>query len=58
MPGYVTSMGFLRLYPWILARGGWQLLMRVRQVAVGGGAACNALVWRMEAAHPTTQPIA
>ena len=54
MPGYVTSMVFLRLYPWILARGGWQLLMRVMQVAVVGGAACNALVWRMEAAHPTT----
>ena len=29
VPGYVTSMVFLRLYPWILARGGWQLLMRV-----------------------------
>jgi sugar phosphate permease len=58
VPGYVTSMLFLRIYPQILERGGWQLLMRVMQLAVVGGALCNAAVWRMEAMNPTTAPIA
>ena len=58
VPGYVTSMIFLRVYPQILERGGWQLLMRAMQLAVVGGSLFNALVWRMEASDPTTQPIA
>ena len=58
VPGYVTSMLFLRIYPQILERGGWQLLMRVMQLGVVGGVVCNAAVWRMEAENPTTAPIA
>jgi sugar phosphate permease len=58
VPGYVTSMLFLRIYPQILERGGWPLLMRAMQLAVVGGAVCNVVVWRMEASTPTSSPIA
>jgi sugar phosphate permease len=58
VPGYVSSMIFLRFYPQLLTRGGWQLVMRVMQVCVLGGALCNTAVWSMEARRPTTQPLA
>ena len=57
-PGYATSMVFLKLYPTLLERGGWALLMRIMQAAVVLGGLMNCLVWRLEANRPTTEPIA
>ena len=58
VPGYITSMVFLRLYPQMLQRGGWALPMRVMQGAVVVGGFLNWRVWQLEAADPTTSPVA
>lgn len=58
VPGYLTSMVFLKLYPTMLKRGGWALPIRVMQVAVVLGGLMNAWVWKLEADNPTTEPIA
>jgi hypothetical protein len=58
VPGYLTSMVFLKLYPTMLERGGWALPMRVMQVAVVLGGLMNAWVWKLEASNPTTEHVA
>lgn len=58
VPGYITSMIFLRLYPQMLERGGWALPMRVMQIAVIVGGALNYQVWALETSAPTMTPIA
>ena len=58
VPGYLTSMVFLKLYPKLLERGGWALPMRVMQAAVIIGGLLNAWVWKLESNNPTTEPVA
>ena len=56
-PSFALCMVVIKLYPKMLAVGGWQLVMRVMQSFVVMGGLANFFAWRYEVTDPTLSPI-